>query len=112
MEVLLSWQVLAGGVGPPVDELASRLGLRVEHSFHGEYNCEFVYFETEEDAYTLLSVEFRETTEVWAWVHVDDEPGTADFPAGAPEFGRFLALTELPPDDVVFPRGFRPHPAR
>jgi hypothetical protein len=107
IEVLLSWQTLAGAIRMPLAEFAKGLGLRVERSSNDSSSCEFAYLETDQDAFTLATWESSNDVEVWATVAAAYH-GTADFPVGAAEFGRFMTLADTAPDDVLIPPGFRP----
>jgi hypothetical protein len=88
---------LVGVVSTPLPVLAERFGLRVEHSFGGAHDCDIVYFEHEEDAFTLVRWAPTQNVEVSAYL-----PRGADG-RGLPQLERFLAVAGLTWNDVVFP---------
>lgn len=105
VQAVLSRQVLAGAPSTKLEELARRLDLRVERSFNEVHDCEYAYFETDEDAYTLVKWGPAPNVELYAYIANPDERD-GDYSA-RPELRRFLALADTGPEDVVFPPASR-----
>lgn len=107
--VALSRSYLAGVVRGPLAPIAERLNLRLEHSFNEAYDCNVAFFETMQDAFTLVEWEPGRSAYVEVWAHVDPQ-SVQPARYGQPEFQRFIALAQIESADVVTPTDTEPGP--
>jgi hypothetical protein len=101
----LSRQVLAGALSMKIEDLAQSLDLRVERSFNEVHDCEYAYFETDQDAFTL--VKWGPAPNVELYAHIANPDERAGDHSARPELRRFLTLADVGLEDVVFPLASR-----
>jgi len=101
VQAALSRQVLAGALSTTIEQLARRLDLRVERSFNEVHDCQYAYFETGEDAFTLVKWSPAPNVELYAYIANPD--GRDGDHSARPELRRFLTLADVGIEEVVFP---------